>query len=436
MRSVIRDSRWRWAFWPVPLIFLAVGLALPGFTHGIDESLDIAVRGADPSWEFLPGSVEASRAVASTVAAAMLSFIGVVFSISVIALQMAASQLSPRILRIFILQRLTKWTLGVFVGTFAFSLSVLGFLDDGDSSDRHEFLPVLSVLTIWFWVSTSLVLFIAYVSRLIKLMQPVALIDLTALEAWYAFRHLRYEDSPIRPEQVDWGEQRFVVRSRRTGVVTNVDVSRLIRMARSGDWVLRVRPRIGDFLTRDSPLVEGYARRTDGRGPSGRDRFAEFLIRRSFRFGSQRVVTADPAYGLRLLVDIAVRALSAAINDPTTAVQALDRIVELLRVAGNVPDPTGVHTDRLGVPRVVRELPCWDRLVRLGCTEIRRCGADSPQVTRRLLAGLDDLAGTLPEDRRPVLSEQRILLVEAVQAAVPNLDEREVSLRPDREGLG
>lgn len=160
------------------------------------------------------------------------------------------------------------------------------------------------------------------------------------------------------------------------------------------------------------------------------------LIRWAFRFGDQRSVAGDPAYGIRLLVDIAVRALSPGINDPTTAVQALDRVIELLRLAGHVPDPTGVYTDRHGRARVVRESTAWTQLVELAFTEVRRYGAGSPQVTRRMLAGLEDLAETLPEGRQSALAEQRELLVAAVAAETTSSNERRIALRPDRQGLG
>lgn len=111
-------------------------------------------------------------------------------------------------------------------------------------------------------------------------------------------------------------------------------------------------------------------------------------------------------------------------------------MVELLQVAGSAREPTGVHTDRQGVPRVVLRVPAWERLVQLGCAEIRRYGAGTPQLTRRMLAGLDELIETLPAERTPALQRQRELLVAAVVDAAPRRTEQLISLDPDRQGFG
>ena len=104
----------------------------------------------------------------------------------------------------------------------------------------------------------------------------------------------------------------------------------------------------------------------------------------------------DPAFGFRQLVDVAIRALSPAVNDPTTAVQAIDRISDLLGVVGNRPQPTGLRVDSAGTVRVKRKLRNFDSLLMLSLTEIIRYGADAPQVVRRLRAMLDELEATLP----------------------------------------
>src|SRR5690606_17399483 len=137
-------------------------------------------------------------------------------------------------------------------------------------------------------------------------------------------------------------------------------------------------------------------------------------LRRALGVGVERTFHLDVAFGLRQLSDIALRALSAAINDPTTAVQALDRIVQLLTALSRRPLDTVVHRDRTGEVRLVQPVPGWEELVDLGLTEVRVCGSGVPQVTRRLMAGLEDLLLLAPQERREPLLRHRDLLRQAV----------------------
>jgi uncharacterized membrane protein len=158
-------------------------------------------------------------------------------------------------------------------------------------------------------------------------------------------------------------------------------------------------------------------------------------VTRFFLIGGERTFVQDPAFGFRQLVDIAIRALSPAVNDPTTAVQAIDRINDLLGITGNRLDPTGLRVDSGGTVRVKRKLRNFDGLLVLSLTEIIRYGADAPQVVRRLHAVLDELESTLPIERQPGIARQRSLLEAAVSAALP-APFMPVASTPDREGLG
>lgn len=123
-------------------------------------------------------------------------------------------------------------------------------------------------------------------------------------------------------------------------------------------------------------------------------------------------------------------------NDPTTAVQCLDRIVQFLAAVATLPLGVVHHRDRKGAVRLVQDVPGWADLVDLGFEEIRRCATDSPQVTRRLLAGIDDLVALAGPERQGPLLRHRALLVQAVERTVPDAAEREFALLPDRQGIG
>ena len=150
----------------------------------------------------------------------------------------------------------------------------------------------------------------------------------------------------------------------------------------------------------------------------------------------ERTFHQDLGFGLRQLSDIALRALSPAVNDPTTAVQALDRIVQFLAALCRRPLDAALHRDRRGAVRLVQPVPDWTELVDLGFTEIRGCAVGNPQVTRRMLAGLDDLlAARTPERREPLLRHRDCSRRPSTAGRADRVD-RDFALHPDRQGIG
>ena len=158
-------------------------------------------------------------------------------------------------------------------------------------------------------------------------------------------------------------------------------------------------------------------------------------VTRFFLIRGERAFVQDPAFGFRQLVDTAIRALSPAVNDPTTGVQAIDRLSDLLAITGSRLDPTGLRVDSAGTVRIKRKLRDFDRLLVLSLTEVIRYGADAPQVVRRLRAMLDELESTLPQERHAAIARQRSLLDATVSAALP-APFTAVASTADREGLG
>lgn len=209
-------------------------------------------------------------------------------------------------------------------------------------------------------------------------------------------------------------------------MLRDVNVARLVRAARHQGVVLRLIPRLGDFVVPGTPVLAVHG----GAAPPRR------ALRYTVSVGVERTLHQDLAFGLRQLSDIALRALSTAVNDPTTAVQCLDRIVQFLAAVVDLPLGAVHHRDRKGAVRLVQDVPGWADLVDLGFEEIRRCASDSPQVTRRLLAGIDDLLLLAPPGRRQPLVRHRALLTQAVERTVRGAAEREFALLPDRQGIG
>jgi uncharacterized membrane protein len=160
------------------------------------------------------------------------------------------------------------------------------------------------------------------------------------------------------------------------------------------------------------------------------------LLMNGLELGEERVFEHDPAYALRLLVDIAIRALSPAVNDPTTAVQALDQIGDLLIRLSVLDLERGAYRDGDGAVRLVVPSPVWADLLRLALDEICACGATSVQVMRRMTALINDVDAVAPEQRRPAIREWKARLQLAVARSFATADERSDASTADRQGLG
>ena len=395
------------------------------------EALDTAIVDAlqrDRDYETLAELLrfaEDAKAVVSAVGSAMMTFIGVVFSISLVAVQMASGQFTPRVVRLFVRSRITKATFAVFLATFVLTLLVLTSFDSVDEPRAVTTVPLVqSVLTLCM-VGLSLLLFVMYVNATLRLMRISHVIARIASESFRVPVSMPIpvggQEAPVHGTETAW-----VPHDGPAGVLRDVHIARLVRVARKHGVVLRLIPRIGDFVVPGMPVLAVHG------GPVPPRRTLRYAI----SVGVERTYHQDLGFGLRQLVDIALRALSPAINDPTTAVQALDRVVQFLGALSRRPLDAALHRDRAGAVRLVQPVPDWTELVDLGFTEVRGCAVGSPQVSRRMLAGLDDLLLLAPPERRAPLLRHRELLRQAVDLAAPTASDRDFALRPDRQGIG
>jgi uncharacterized membrane protein len=395
------------------------------------EALDTAIVDAlqqDRDYETLGELLrfaEDAKAVVSAVGSAMMTFIGVVFSISLVAVQMASGQFTPRVVRLFVRSRITKATFAVFLSTFVLTLLVLTSFDTVDDPRAVTTVPLVqSVLTLCM-VALSLLLFVLYVNATLRLMRISHVIARIASES---FRVVASMPVPVGGQEAPGlgTETAWVPHEGRAGVLRDVHIARLVRVARKHGVVLRLIPRIGDFMVPGMPVLAVHG------GPVPPRR----ALRHAISVGVERTYHQDLGFGLRQLSDIALRALSPAVNDPTTAVQALDRVVQLLAALSRRPLDAALHRDRAGAVRLVQPVPGWTELVDLGFTETRGCAIGNPQVSRRMLAGLDDLLLLAPPERREPLLRHHELLRQAVGLAAAAAPDRDFALRPDRQGIG
>jgi uncharacterized membrane protein len=224
------------------------------------------------------------------------------------------------------------------------------------------------------------------------------------------------------------GEPNLTVRSQKDGVVLAFDVSGLVSLAQSADCVIELAPQVGDFVAVGDPLFHIFGR-DSGALPAD-------ALHNSIAVGQERTLEQDPAFAFRIIVDIASKGLSPAINDPTTAVLALDQIHHLLRDVGQRRLDDGRVRDKQGRLRLIYRTPDWGDFVELAVTEIRQFGGASIQVARRLRAMLENLVETLQEERATLLRQELELLDRSADRFFAEPEDRALAHVSDSQGVG
>ena len=393
------------SFWFVPLLCLLTATAS---ALGLLE-VDRLLVGRGGAYGF-GGGPDAAREILSTVASSTLTLAGLVFSITILALQLTSTQFSPRALRTFLKDRRSQLSLGIFVSTFFYALVTLREVRGGEGADT-SFVPGVAITGAFALVVLSVATFVYYIHHISQSIRVATIIGRVSEETRAAIDRLY--PVPARPEAAAVPACRFnrEVLSTGSGVVVDIEVDELVKEAARAGCVLQVVPAAGDFVPCGAPLL-----RVAGDGDVDERRLCEAVL-----LGLERTMRRDAPYGFRQLVDIAEKALSPGFNDPSTAVQCLDQIHDLLRRLVVRLFPTGRYADEDGVCRVIVPMPSWRDYVDLGLDEIRHWGAGSIQVHRRLHRLLDDLLSVTEGDRRAALLEQQRLL-EAGADDVPSTE--------------
>ena len=212
-----------------------------------------------------------------------------------------------------------------------------------------------------------------------------------------------------------------------SAIVLAVDLDTLVTEAQRAGGIVEFIPQVGDFVATDEPLFELY---------DGAVSIDNHRLQATVAFGPERTLEQDPLFAFRIISDIALKALSPAINDPTTGVLALDQLNRLLRIVGRRRLRSETIVDRAGAPRVIFRTPNWEDYVYVSCTEIRAYGASNVQIARRMRAMLENLMATLPARRHAALDAERRRLDLAIASLYSIPEDRELAAVPDAQGLG
>lgn len=398
-------------FWVIPAACCSVAFVLGLVLPEVDERL------ADDVPLLFGGGPDGARSLLSAITTSMISVTGLVFSITVVVLQLASSQFSPRILRTFLSSRLTQLTLGVFTATFLYSIVVLRSVR-GDEASGDEFVPQLSVTGSFVLVLASVGLFLAYIHHITQSIRVSNVVSAVGAEARSTIERVRGErdatqrDATRSADLPAGGPVSRFVHSPEHGVLVRVNADDLVELARQHGVQLDLLLPVGDFAAEGMPLVavHGVA-----------DGLADQQVWAALALAPERTMEQDVAFGFRQLVDIAEKALSPGVNDPTTAVQALDEMHDLLRRLAAAPDPRPARRDDAGVARLVLPERNFAELLSLAFDEIVHYGADSQRVLRHIRRILDDLGNAALSPHLPAIAAMRRRVAAVAAAAGPGV---------------
>jgi uncharacterized membrane protein len=400
LRDYLRSSLW---FLPA-LAFSAAG-ALSLATTRIDHHLQPGVT----SRFGLVIDAESARGLLSLISTWVLTFIGLAFTMTIVILQLASAQFSPRVLGTLLRDRFSQVSLGIFIGTFAYAFIVLRAVRSGGG---EEFVPAISIGVAFSLMLVSLGVFIRYVNHVAQSIRAGSVIA-TVAKGTRRVLDDQYPERLVPAGAVEgWAPYRTIP-SDKAGLLRSFDVVGLVGLAQRYDVAVELVPRVGEFVPQGAPVVRVL-------GDS--DDLPEADVLSQISLGEERTMQQDPEFGFRQLVDIAERALSPGVNDPTTAVQVIDQLHDLLRDILFREFPTGTHTDAEGSVRLVVPIASWVDFLKLGVEEIRHYGADSLQVSRRLRTMLEDLISVAPPQYRPALGHELYLLHEVARQHFPDVE--------------
>jgi uncharacterized membrane protein len=400
----------RSALWGMPIVAIVLIYLLAPLLRLLDSYLDWNVTGL---------GVSGATALYQTVITLSLSFLVFTFGSLLVAIQIAGGQLTPRVIATTLLRdNVVRFSVGLFV--FTLLLAVAGANRLG-TTVPHLVTTLIGVLGV-----ACLMVFLFLIDYAARLLRPVSILarvgnqGIEVLQSVYPSLASADHDERTHTHVQLPAAAREVVYTGRSKVLLAVDLASLIEEARRHDGVIELVPQIGDFIASDEPLFSLYAGR----------------LRAAVALGDERTMEQDPVFAFRILVDIGLKALSPAINDPTTAVLAIDQIHRLLRMAGKRRLHSDEVVDASGHVRLVQRTPDWDDFVLVACAEIRAYGANSLQIARRLRAMIDNLLALLPAYRHAPLLQEKQRLDAALEAVFTRPDELALARIPDVQGLG
>jgi uncharacterized membrane protein len=398
------------SLWLVPALCTIVAVILAAVSVELDRRLLAAGR-VDLYLAF-GGGAEGARGVITAIGSTVITVTGVIFSVTIVALQLASSQYSPRVLRSFMRDWSNQVVLGVFIGVFAYTLLVLRTVRSA-SDDGESFVPSLSVAIAIGLAFVSIGFLIYFIHHVARSIQAAVIIDRAVHDTCTVAERL----FPPTEESAEWPPvassvalgQPATITATDAGYIQAIDEDALFHLACQRQVTLRIERRIGEHLLPGTVLASVWP------ADSPPDDLMD-AVRAAFVVGSERTLFNDPELGVRQVTDIALRALSPSLNDPTTAMICFDRLAETLVLVGRCRTPPSVRR-REGAALVIRR-QAFDDLVTCVFGLTRHAAAADPNVALHVVRTLACIGESVRPEHRPILARQVAALLATVEVTL------------------
>ena len=402
-------QRLRESLWLLPSVLAVGSVVLAAVTVELDRRLL-----TDPSADFylaFSGGAEGARGVLTAIGSTVITVTGVIFSVTIVALQLASSQFTPLVLRSFMGDRANQLVLGVFIGTFTYTLLVLRTVRSA-TADQQVFVPSASVAVAIGLALLSIGLLIFFIHHVARSIQASVVIDRAARET----RHVADRVLPDDPVETEPSTQPegltdppVTVVAQRGGYIQAVDEEVLFDFARRSRATVRMERRVGDHILAGATLISVWPANPvsadDAEGARG-----------AFVIGRDRTLTDDLELGIRQLTDIALRALSPSLNDPTTAMICFDRLAEVIAEVGTRPTPATVR--RVDGACLIARRQTFRDVAETAFGLTRRSVAADPDVARHVVETIGEIGARIRPEHRPQLAAHLQALVGTVEATM------------------
>ena len=405
------------SLWFLPSLMTLGAAGLAAATVELDSSLQ-ASRRADLYFAF-GGGVEGARGVLTAIASTMITVTGVIFSITIVALQLASSQFTPRVLRNFMADRISQGVLGVFIATFTYTLLVLRTVRSADD-DGSAFVPAMSVGVAIGLALLSIGALILYIHHAARSIQVAVVLDRATRETLGLVDRLFPEpiggpaDDAEPPGPAGPGA---TVTTPTGGYLQAVDEDAIFAVPSEGRLTIWMEPRIGEFILPGSSIATVWP-------AAAVDEHVAHAICQAFILDYERTLQQDVELGVRQIADIALRALSPGVNDPTTAVACLNRLAEILVRFGTRRMPRQVRTAEDGRVSFVARATTFEQLVEASLPQLRHYGIADPIFAAHLVRTVGRVGALVPPERRAVLADHAREMLAAAEAALDRPEDR------------
>lgn len=417
-RVAITWARARDSLWFVPGLSVLAGTLLA--TIAVQVPTPETTNALARTWLF-GGGAEGARGVLAAIAGSLITVTGVVFSVTIVALQLASSQFTPRVLGSFVADRVNQLVLGIFIGTFTYTLLVLRTIR-AEADARSALVPHVAVTLALLLLLVSIAALIIFINHSARSIQASVVLEretsrtLARIAVLFPEAAGQPDFEPTSSESLRGldGESSCMVLATHSGYLQAVDANALLALHRETPTrtiTLRMELDIGSFAFPGTRLATVWP-------AEGLDEAMAGTIRRAFVLGSERSIEQDVEFGMVIISDIALRALSPGINDPTTAIQCIDRLTELLAALGTRRPPRPERRSDDSAVRLFLRGTTFPRALAISFKQIRIFGAGNPAVVTRLLEALTELATVLPQHLHAHLRREAIAIVEEAHRAI------------------